>query len=410
MRRSRASLLVAFGGQGLAFGILVTRIPALQRHYGFSDGTLTLLLAMVPLLAGVGSVVCDQLVRRVAPRLVLRVAQPAVCVSLALVGFGDRAWQAFSVLAVCGVSIGFLDATQNMLGVGLQRLYGRSIMLGFHAAYSFGGIIGASWAWAGAHWQLPLSTVFGVTAAVVVPVGAVASVWFPRRADGDAGATAGTVAVAALPWRPLAALCAVMTFVYIGDSTVSNWSAKYLQDTLGSSDQLSTVPYNAYMVVSLFGRTFGDLLVRQIGAVRVVRFGAVLGVLGFGLVAAAPGPWFGLGGFVVLGLGLCTLVPQVFAAGGQRFPGNSDTAVARLNVFNYLGFLIGSPLVGVIGDVFDYRAAMVVPMVLVGAVLLLAKAFTLVPADAETDTDTDPGHWSAAPRISTGEPPGGSGA
>ena len=49
----------------------------------------------------------------------------------------------------------------NMLGVSLQRAYGRSIMLGFHAAYSLGGIVGASLAWAGAHWHLSLLVLYG---------------------------------------------------------------------------------------------------------------------------------------------------------------------------------------------------------------------------------------------------------
>ena len=95
-----------------------------------------------------------------------------------------------------------------------------------------------------------------------------------------------------------------MTFAYIGDSTVSNWSAKYLQDVLGSSEQLATVPYNVYMVTTLLGRAIGDFGVRRFGAVAVVRVGAVVAALGFGVVAVAPGAWVGMLGFTLLGLGL----------------------------------------------------------------------------------------------------------
>ena len=65
----------------------------------------------------------------------------------------------------------------------------------------------------------------------------------------------GTVA-----FKVLLPLCLVMTFAYIGDSTVSNWSAKYLDDVLGSSEQMATVPYNVYMVTTLIGRGLGDLV------------------------------------------------------------------------------------------------------------------------------------------------------
>jgi MFS family permease len=180
--------------------------------------------------------------------------------------------------------------------------------------------------------------------------------------------------------RWLLPLCLVMAFAYIGDSTVSNWSAKYLQDTLHSSDQLSTVPYAVYMVMTLVGRALGDGGVRRFGAVPVVRSGTLLAMAGFAVVAAAPGPWAGMLGFTLLGLGLCVLVPQTFAAAGRLFPDASDSAVARLNVFNYVGFLVGSPLVGALGDVWSYRGAMLVPMALVGATLLYARSFGAAPA------------------------------
>ncbi len=179
-------------------------------------------------------------------------------------------------------------------------------------------------------------------------------------------------------------LCLVMTVAYIGDSTVSNWSAKYLQDVLGSSEQLATVPYNVYMVTTLLGRTIGDLGVRRFGAVAVVRAGALVAAVGFAVVAGAPGAWAGMLGFTLLGLGLCVLVPQTFAAAGRRAdetgrPGASDAAIARLNVFNYVGFLIGSPLVGTLGDVWSYRGAMLVPMVLVLVTLVYARSFAPRP-------------------------------
>ena len=87
-----------------------------------------------------------------------------------------------------------------------------------------------------------------------------------------------------------------MAFAYIGDSTVSNWSAKYLQDVLHSSEQLATVPYNVYMVTTLLGRAVGDLGVRRFGAVAVVRAGTVVAAVGFAVVAVAPGAWGGCSG------------------------------------------------------------------------------------------------------------------
>ncbi|MER5796504.1 MFS transporter [Streptomyces sp. NPDC001980] len=375
LRRGRASLAFSFFTQGATFALLVTRIPAIQDRYGVSDALLPVFLAAVPILAGVGSVTTEQLVKRIRPSRLLRWSQPVVMLALLGVGSGGVMAELAVALAAFGLAVGALDASMNMLGVSLQRTYGRSIMLSFHAAYSLGGILGASLAWVGAHWHLALWVSYLPVVAVLLPAALVGSRWY---VDGDpapveeeaAGGGAGGVV-----FKMLLPLCLVMTFAYIGDSTVSNWSAKYLKDVLGSSEQLATVPYNVYMVTTLVGRGIGDFGVRRFGAVPVVRLGAVVAAAGFAVVAAAPGAWVGMAGFTLLGLGLCVLVPQTFAAAGRLFPGASDAAIARLNIFNYVGFLIGSPLVGALGDAWSYRGAMLVPMVLVLVTLVYARSF-----------------------------------
>lgn len=371
----------SFFAQGVAFALLVTRIPAIQDRYGVSDALLPAFLAAVPVLAGLGSVCTEQLVKKVPPSRVLRWSQPVVLLALLGVGAGEQLVVLGASLAAFGLAVGALDASMNMLGVSLQRSYGRSIMLGFHAVYSAGGIAGASLAWVGAHWHLALLVSYLPVAVVLLPAVLVGSRWYvdagsagEKKEDAVPAGAGGTIG-----FTMLLPLCLVMCFAYIGDSTVSNWSAKYLQDVLGSSEQLATVPYNVYMVTTLIGRSLGDFGVRKFGAAAVVRAGAVIAAVGFAVVAGAPGAWVGMLGFTLLGLGLCVLVPQTFAAAGRLFPGASDAAVARLNIFNYVGFLIGSPLVGAVGDLWSYRGAMLIPMALVLVTLVYARSFETEP-------------------------------
>jgi MFS family permease len=138
---------------------------------------------------------------------------------------------------------------------------------------------------------------------------------------------------------------------------------------------MTTVPYNAYMVVMLIGRLLGDARVQSWGSVRTVRLGAAVCAAGFLLVAVSPSSWIAVAAFAVVGLGISVIVPQVFAAGGRLFPKDSDAAVARLNIFNYAGFLVGAPLVGGLAGAMGYRVAMLVPMVLILTVFAVSKAF-----------------------------------
>ncbi|MFJ9441762.1 MFS transporter [Kitasatospora sp. NPDC101235] len=390
LRAGRAALAVSFLLQGTVFALLVTCIPEIQHRYGLSDGLLPVFLAAVPVLAGVGSILSEQLVKRTGARAVLRVVQPAVCLSLAAVGLGGALWQLALALGAFGLLVGALDASMNMLGVGLQHRYGRSIMIGFHAAFSLGGILGAALAGLGSHYALGLPVLFGTAAAVVAPL-AVLTGTLPRPSAGgtptagpaeldDAVREAAEAAARSVPWRPLLPLCLAMAFAYIADASVSNYSVKYLTDGLGSPEDLAKLSYLGYMVAMLLGRALGDRAVQRLGAVPVVRAGAALAAFGFAVAALAPAAWAGIAGFTVLGFGICAIIPQVFAAGGRLFPADSDAAVARLNLFNYAGFLLGSPLVGAIADASSYRWALLAPMLLVLAVLPLADRFAPAPA------------------------------
>ncbi|MFD7642236.1 MFS transporter [Kitasatospora sp. NPDC059795] len=397
LRMARAALALSFLLQGTTFALLVTCIPEIQDRYGLSDALLPVFLAAVPILAGIGSIGSETLVKRTTARGVLRVVQPAICVTLALTGLGDQLWQLALALGLFGILVGALDASMNMLGVGLQHRYGRSIMIGFHAAFSLGGIIGAALAGLAAHYDAGLPLVFGGPAIVLVPAALLIGRHFAGPAElGDAVREAAELAARRIPWRPLLPLCAAMAFAYIADASVSNYSVKYLTDGLGSREDLAKLSYLGYMVAMLLGRAVGDRAVQRFGAVPVVRAGASLAGAGFLLAALAPAAWAGILGFTVLGLGICAIIPQVFAAGGRLLPHASDAAVARLNLFNYAGFLIGSPLVGTLAELSSYRWAFGAPMLLILAILPLARHFAPAGGQAGPATGAQP---SAKPGV-----------
>jgi MFS family permease len=185
--------------------------------------------------------------------------------------------------------------------------------------------------------------------------------------------------VAAIPWRPVVLLGLVLMFMYIGDSSVSNWSTVYLHDTVHGASSTAKLGYAAYQATTVAGRLFGDRAVVRFGAPRLVRWGAVVAAAGFALVALSPAVAVGIVAFAVIGVGLCVIGPQVFTAAGALDPAETGVAVARVNVFNYLGFVIGAPLVGAFGDTTSMRLAFLVPTVLVLAIIGLAGAMRPSP-------------------------------
>jgi MFS family permease len=167
-----------------------------------------------------------------------------------------------------------------------------------------------------------------------------------------------------------------MALAYFADSTVSSAGGLYVQDGLHGHGWQITIVYFAYAVPFMAGRFAGDRLTERYGGVPVGRAGAAVAALGFVIAAAAPGPPVALLGFGVVGLGISVMAPLCFSAAGRLDPAETGVAVARLNIFNYVGFLFGSALVtGLWGAGVPHRAGLVVPLVAAGAIAAFAYGF-----------------------------------
>jgi MFS family permease len=379
--RARRATFVVFFVQGTCFAVLLTRIPALKDRFGLSDGQLALVLLVVPVVAGAGSLLAGSLAGRYGSAPVLRCAAVVVCLGLVGIGGAGSLPLLFAVLAVFALALGGVDAGMNMQGVAVQAGYGRSIMTGFHAAFSLAGITGSVAAAAAAGSGLPLVAFFAIVAAFGIAASLLIGPLLlrtDRRAGPGPGPGPGPGSDGrrtAVRRRPLLLIGAAVTCLYIADSATSNWSAVYLTDGLHSSEGVAALAYGGYSTAMLAGRVLGDRAVDRYGVVRVVRAGGFVAVAGLLAVVFAPLPALGIAGFAVLGLGLCAVAPQSFSAAARLDPVGSGAAVARVNVFNYVGFVLGAPLVGLVAEVSSLRAGFVVPLVLVLVIIATARAF-----------------------------------
>lgn len=379
--RARAAGAVAYAAQGLAFAALVTRIPTIQERFDLGEGTLAILLGLVPIVAGVGSVVAGTLIARVGAAPVLRVLGPLTPIALVLVGFSPSMTLLIASLVLIGFALGAVDATMNAHAVSVELVYRRSLMGTFFAVFSLAGIVGAGLAALAAGTDLSLGVFFLLLTVVIVPVQVLVGPWLLRghveisgKVD-DVSPEHPDTHRPRVPWRPIVVIGIALTCVYIADSAASNWSAVYLNEGLGSSESIAALAYAFYAAATLLARTGVDRGVMARGPVLLVRLGGVVAAVAALLVAVAPSPAWGLVAFAVLGLGVAPVIPLAFSAAAAHDTLGTGVAIARVNVFNYVGFVIGAPLIGLVADATSLRWAFGVLVPVLAVVVLLAPAF-----------------------------------
>jgi MFS family permease len=378
LRAARVWVSVGYGLQGLMGAVVLTNLPGLQKRTGIGDTEASLVILTVLVVAAAGSLLAGRIAPRRGSATVLLPAFVLQAIAVLLIILPLPYVWLFPVYALFGLGVGFGDAGNGMQALVIQRGYGRSIMNNFFAwttaAAGAGALLVAAIAWA----KLPFEAGFAVAGVVAL------SLVLPMRrhllADPEVALESSGAPRPPLPWRGILVFGLVIAAVFVGDGVVSTWSSVHLESTLMAAAWLVPLGYAAYQAAVLVARLTGDRLVGVVGRAPLVGGAIVIAAVGLVIAAFAPSPWIAVAGFAIAGIGLGVIVPLSFSAAGDLAPERTDEIVARLNLFNYVGVLVGSAAAGIIADSLGMPIAIAIPAVLVLAALFAVPAYRVRPA------------------------------
>lgn len=246
-------------------------------------------------------------------------------------------------------------------------------MSSFHALFSLGGLVGAALGGGAAAISLAPLPFF-----VWMALGSsLLMLWAIRHLLEVQPVASGPRFV--WPRGVLLGLGLIVFCTGLGEGAVADWSAVFMKQEIGTSEAVAALAFSAFSAAMVVGRLSGDALIYRFGPVVMARAGGLLAATGFVTTLATSHPEVALLGFVMVGLGYCTLFPLVFSAAG-RVPGvQPGIALASVATLGYLGFLSGPPVIGLIAQVTSLRvsfaavAGMAVVITLLAGLLQVKK-------------------------------------
>lgn len=373
-KRARLAVALAFATQGGVFISLTTRLPDVSRRWEFSELELSGVLLMMVLLAGVGSIVSELVAKKLDSAKLLRCGLGASAVAAPLILLAPQLPIFLIGMAIYGVALGIIDAATNMQAVAIEHQYGRPILPSFHGAWTLGGVIGSgitlltagvAFEWAALIAVVPLAVLFGPF---------LARVGMPATLTG-----------VSIPWRPIMLVGVALVLFYMVDTAAFTWGPTYLDKVFDAPSSLVALATFPYLLASGAMRWAGDYLVARFGPTLVLQVGAIVAAAALGIIVFAPSWQVAVLGFTVLGTGVAVIAPLSFSAAARIASAESeldedtrramvDAVIARFNQFNYVGALLGSVFVGVVGS-GNLRIGYAIPMVLVLGIIPLARVF-----------------------------------
>jgi hypothetical protein len=279
---------------------------------------------------------------------------------------------------VFGAANATLDVAMNAHGVAVERALGRPIMSSLHAGWSIGGLVGA-----GLGGLLAAGGVDARLNLIVVPV-AVCSLALVATRDLLPAAEDIAPALPALRLPPpRIALLGLIAFCSLfAEGAAADWSAVYLEDSLGAASAVAATGFAAYSLAMAAGRLVGDRLALRWGPTGLLVRCGLLASAGLGLALLIGHPAAALAGFALLGAGVAPVVPVVFRAGGTTPGVPSSQGIATVSWLGYLGFLAGPPVIGLTAEAVGLPGALGIVCAMTAAVALLAGTTRPAPAIA----------------------------
>lgn len=360
--------------QGMLLAAILTELPAIRAKLDASDGLLAVIIGVVSVLSALGSVAAEKLAERKDSASALVTGLVVLVLGGLLVAVSPNTVTFIAAVAVYGIGVGMVDAAVNMQAAAVQRRVGTVILSSFFASWSGGAILGAVSVSIGEGRGASYQVTVAVVALIVAVTGALASRAFLRYGH-QPHIDMDPIPVL-LPWRPVVALGVAMALFYAVDFGLSNWSPIFLHDALLASPSTAALGVAAYQVAGFFSRMTADFWTRKFGAVRVVLTGGLIATGGMLLTITSQSTPVALAGLGITGLGASVIAPLCFSAAAQLSSERSlDVIIARLNLFNYAGTIVGGVVIGSVLALTDPRIALVIPLAACIGLMTLARRF-----------------------------------
>ncbi len=385
-RTARIAVSTLFFAHGAIAAAVLPRLPAIKDSLGLTNAELGAAVAALPIGGLLAGGLAGVFIARAGSARIAVVSGIGAALALASIGLASSWLTLFVAYLVLGMFDATMDAAMNTHSLGVQRVYGRSILQRFHGLWSVGGMAAGAAGAIAAGLAIAVAPYLAVVALVLgVAIVAASRSLLPRavadahpETDGVADEPvhlrhAGRLLRVLGPIAMLGILCIVL------QSAASIWSAVYLADVLGLAAGLAGAGFVVFITAMAVGRLTNDRWVDRWGGTDVVRGGAV--IAGAGVVAAMVAdplgvPLLAFVGFGAIGYGSASMFPVMVLAAGSRPGIPTGHAVALVAWLVRLGLVFAPTAIGLAADEAGLAVAFAIPLAAAVAIAILAVPLT----------------------------------
>lgn len=352
----RVSVSAFYFVQGLVFASWASRIPDIKMELGMNEAQLGGVLFFIPIGQMSAMAFSGWFVNKLGSRKMLIIGALLYPLALVLLGLVGSILQLSAALIFFGMTANLCNIAVNTQAVGVERIYGQSIMGSFHGLWSLAGFIGGivSALMVGLNIG-PLSHFIIIYLVALGVVLTMKNTILPRDSKRNKVKKEGKHKTFVKPDRLIIMLGLVSFAGMVCEGTMFDWSSVYFEQVIQPSKNLIRLGYIAAMCSMAGGRFAADKLITRFGVVNVLKCSGI--TIAFGLLLSVLFPYLlpATIGFLFVGLGISSIVPICYSLAGRSQVMSPSVAIAAVSSIGFLGFLLGPPVIGFVAQALDLR-------------------------------------------------------
>ncbi|MDH2363389.1 MFS transporter [Priestia megaterium] len=379
----RLSIYFIFALPGFSMASWVSRTPTIRDALGASTAQMGWIIFGMAVGSIVGLMSASHLIAHKGGRFVMVTGLFISSIGLIIVGVGGS-WIVNSIIVFLGLAIfgfgnGICDVAMNVEGTAVEGVTKKSLLTGFHAAFSVGTLFGAI---AGS-----VATKSGVSVPIHITFAAIVTVlsiiflarFVPKGTGKENNDDSNEPPMSARErmavWKePRTILISIIVLgMAFAEGSANDWLPLIMVDGYNVTPTMGSFAFGLFVAAMTIGRAIGGLLLDRLGRVLVLRISALLAIIGLLIVIFGGSYEFATIGIVLWGLGAAFGFPVGLSAAGDD-PRGVAARVSAVATAGYLAFLVGPPFLGFVGEMIGLLRALIVVLITVTIAGFLSQA------------------------------------
>ena len=374
LKRARLALFAIFFTQGVAAITTLPRIPELIDQVNVNFAQWGAIIGFSGLGSLVPLVFTNKLVNRFGTSPVIRTSAFAIVLLLASQAWITNPTIFFVALFLQSFGFSTFNIALNAQAVMLQNKLGKVMLGAFHGSWSIGAAVSALLSgWLASFMPLWLHLVIVPAVCILVFQLAGSQLLTPAE-DGHAAERDRAKGVSWLKTPSYLWLLSLGLFAGMWPELVlMDWTAVYSRDVLHVDAAAGALPYTLFSAAMIVGRFASAPLSKRFQFSTMSAIGGFIGsiAMAVGVITSATiaetDPQAALFAqticYVFAGLGIATMVPSFFSAGGNVRGLSTAQALSRMSLANALMVMFSKALMGALAEGVGLVLAMVFPLV-----------------------------------------------